>query len=145
MGLTDKGYIRRTYDDILKDKIERAKELFGENIDTSDLSVLGKFLRINAYDQAMAEEEIEAVYYARFPNTASGQSLDRLAAFVGISRNPATPAVYSVRVHGDAEYRHRDGAYLPDRAGVHHRRRRHLPDRGKLHRGRNDRQSEQRP
>lgn len=104
MGLTDKGYIRRTYDDILKDKIERAKELFGEDIDTSDLSVLGKFLRINAYDQAMAEEEIEAVYYARFPNTASGQSLDRLAAFVGISRNPATPAVYSVRVHGDAEY-----------------------------------------
>ncbi len=104
MGLTDKGYIRRTYDDILKDKIERAKELFGEDIDTSDLSVLGKFLRINAYDQAMAEEEIEAVYYARFPNTASGQSLDRLAAFAGISRNPATPAVYSVQVHGDAEY-----------------------------------------
>lgn len=104
MGLTDKGYIRRTYDDILNDKIERAKELFGEDIDTSELSVLGKYLRINAYDQAIAEEEIEAVYYARFPNTASGQSLDRLAAFVGIARNPATPAIYSVQVQGEADY-----------------------------------------
>lgn len=104
MGLTDKGYIRRTYYDILNDKIQRAKELLGEDIDTSELSVLGKYLRINAYDQAIAEEEIEAVYYARFPNTASGQSLDRLTAFVGIARNPATRAVYSVRVHGDAGY-----------------------------------------
>lgn len=102
MGLTTKGYVRRNYDEILTDKINRAKELFGEDIDTSDLTPLGKFIRINAYDQAIAEEEIEAVYYARFPNTATGQSLDRLMAFVGISRNPATAAVYRVKVTGTA-------------------------------------------
>ena len=102
MGLTQFGYQRRTYDDILNDKIKRAKELFGENIDTSDQGALGKFLRINAYDQAMLEETLEAVYYARFPNTASGTSLDRLLVFGGISRNPATEARYSVRVHGTA-------------------------------------------
>lgn len=100
MGLTDKGYVRRTYDDILNDKIQRAKELFGEDIDTSDLTPLGKFIRINAYDQAIAEEEIEQVYFARFPNTASGQSLDRLLIFAGISRNPATSSIYSVTVQG---------------------------------------------
>ena len=77
------GYVRRSYDDILSDKIQRAKELFGEDIDTSDLTPLGKFIRINAYDQALAEEEIEAVYYARFPDTASGQNLDRLLVFGG--------------------------------------------------------------
>lgn len=104
MGLTAEGYIRRTYEDILNDKIRRAKELFGEDIDTSDLTPLGKFIRINAYDQAIAEEEIEAVYYARFPNTATGQSLDRLMPFAGISRNPATPSVYSVRIQGAAGY-----------------------------------------
>ena len=102
MGLTEFGYIRRTYDDILTDKIQRAKELFGEDIDTSDLTPLGKFIRINAYDQAKTEEEIEAVYYARFPNTATGQSLDRLLVFGGISRNPATYASYIVRVLGTA-------------------------------------------
>ena len=104
MGLTDAGYIRRTYDDILKDKIQRAKELFGEDIDTSDLTPLGKFIRINAYDQALAEEEIEAVYYARFPDSASGQSLDRLLVFAGLTRNPAEAACYSVKVTGTAGY-----------------------------------------
>lgn len=104
MGLTDLGYIRRTYDDILNDKIRRAKEFFGEDIDTSDLTPLGKFIRINAYDQALLEEELEQVYYARFPNTATGQSLDRLMAFVGIVRNPAGEAQYSVKVTGDAGY-----------------------------------------
>lgn len=104
MGLTDSGFVRRTYDEILNDKIQRAKELFGEDIDTSDLTPLGKYLRINAYDQAIAEEEIEAVYYARFPNTASGQSLDRLLVFGGISRNPATAATFAVNVQGTAGY-----------------------------------------
>lgn len=102
MGLTKFGYQRRTYDDILNDKIKHAKELFGENIDTSDQGALGKFLCVNAYDQAMLEEALEAVYYARFPNTATGTSLDRLLVFGGISRNPATEARYSVRVHGTA-------------------------------------------
>lgn len=99
--LTENGYTRRTYDDILADKIQRAKELFGEDIDTSDLTPLGKYIRINAYDQAIAEEEIEAVYYARFPNTASGTSLDRLCPFVGISRNPAEAACYTVKFTGE--------------------------------------------
>lgn len=104
MGLTATGYVRRTYDDVLNDKIQKAKELFGEDIDTSDLTPLGKFIRINAYDQALAEEEIEQVYYSRFPNTATGQSLDRLLVFGGISRTQATAASYRVEVQGTAGY-----------------------------------------
>ena len=104
MGLTASGFVRLTYDDILNKKIQRAKELFGENIDTSDLTPLGKFIRINAYDQAQAEEEIEAVYYSRFPNTATGQSLDRLLPFGGLTRNHATFAAYNVEVRGAAGY-----------------------------------------
>ena len=104
MGLTNVGYVRRTYQDILGDKIQRAKELFGEDIETSELTPLGKFIRINAYDQAIAEEELEQVYYSRFPNTANGQSLDRLLVFAGLSRNPAEAACYSVKVTGVAGY-----------------------------------------
>lgn len=100
--LTETGYVRRTFDEILQDKIATAKELFGEDIDTSETSVLGKFLRINAYDQEMAEEEAEGIYYARFPNTATGTSLDRLCVFVGITRNPATASQYTVTVTGTA-------------------------------------------
>lgn len=101
MGLTEQGFLRRTYDDILNDKIKRAIELFGNDIDTSELTPLGKFIRITAYDQSIAEEEIEALYYSIFPDTATGVSLDRLCTFVGISREQATPARYKIEVTGE--------------------------------------------
>ena len=102
MPLTELGFQRRTFDEILSAKIQKARELFGENIDTSELTPLGKFLRINAYDQAITEEEAENVYYSIFPQTATGQSLDRLCWTVGLIRNPATSAEYTVRVTGTA-------------------------------------------
>ena len=105
--LNESGYKRRTYDEIVEGKIQRAKELFGDDIETDETTALGKFIRINAYDQAMAEEEAEAIYYARFPNTATGVSLDRLCTFVGISRNSAEYSQYRVKAKGTA------GAVIP--------------------------------
>ncbi len=105
--LNELGYKRKTYDEIIEGKIKRAKELFGEDIETDETTALGKFIRINAYDQAMAEEEAEAIYYARFPNTATGVSLDRLCVFVGIIRNSAEHSQYKIKVKGTA------GAVIP--------------------------------
>ena len=102
MSLTETGFKRRTFDEILNDKIAKAKELFGEDIETSELTPLGKYIRINAYDQALTEEEAEQIYYSIFPNTASGTSLDRLCVFAGISRNAATAAKYAVEFTGKA-------------------------------------------
>lgn len=104
MPLTAKGFERLGYNDIVNKKIQKAKELFGEDIDTSELTPLGKFIRINAYDLAEAEEEAEYIYYSIFPNTARGVSLDRLCAFVGITRNPATAAEHKVKVTGTSGY-----------------------------------------
>lgn len=103
MGLTSTGYLRRTYDEILNDKITKCEELFGADINTDENTPLGKFIRINAYDQSLIEEEAEAIYYSIFPNTASGTSLDRLCVFVGITRNPATFAQYKVKITGVAD------------------------------------------
>ena len=103
MPLDSMGFKRRTFDEILTAKIQKAKELFGEDIDTSELTPLGKFLRINAYDQSLTEEEAENIYYSIFPSTAIGQSLDRLCWTVGITRNPATPSEYTVTVFGEPD------------------------------------------
>ena len=100
--LDEKGYTRPKYDEILETKIQTAKELFGEDIETSEQTPLGKFIRIGARDLAKAYEDIEATYYARFPNTATGVSLDRLCVFAGISRNPATYAEHKIKVYGEA-------------------------------------------
>ena len=100
MGLTSLGYRRRTLEEILQAKIEKAKELFGEDINTEENTALGKYIRINAYDQYVVEELAEQIYYSIFPQTATGQSLDRLIWSVGMSRNVAVPSKYKVNVTG---------------------------------------------
>lgn len=101
MGITETGYYRTTYEDILSDLTAKAQELFGEDIDVSELTPLGKLLNIMAYVRAKDHELAELIYYSRFPNTASGISLDRLCPFLGLTRNTATPARYTVTVTGE--------------------------------------------
>ena len=76
--LTETGFYRPTYEELLEAQEMRAKELFGNDIDTSDLSVLGKYIRINVTDIDELYQTLEGVYNARFPNTSSGVSLERL-------------------------------------------------------------------
>lgn len=107
MVLTEKGFSRPTLDDLLNRQTERAKQLFGEDIDTSGQSVLGKFIRIGVYDLAECYELLEDIYYARFPNSARGQSLDRLCTFAGVVRDSATAAKLKVIFYGNT------GAVVP--------------------------------
>ena len=102
MPLTEQGFKRLTFSEILANQIDRAKLLFGDDIDTSEQTPLGKYIRINTYDLAEMYEALEGVYYARFPNTASGVSLDRLCVFAGISRNAATYSEHTIKIIGTA-------------------------------------------
>ena len=63
---------------------------------------MGKYIRINVADLDTLYQTLEGVYYARFPNTASGVSLDRLCPFAGITRNAATYARHKVTLTGTA-------------------------------------------
>ena len=102
MGLTNLGYRRRTLEEIVQAKIDKAKELFGEDINTDENTALGKYIRIGAYDQFTVEEIAEQIYYSIFPQTATGQSLDRLVWSVGMTRNAAIPARFKVKAIGTA-------------------------------------------
>ncbi len=106
-AITENGFVRPTYAQLLAGQQQRAKELFGSDIDTGELSVLGKFIRITVYDLAMLYEELEEVYFARFPGYAKGVQLDRLTPFAGVHRSPAVAAAFLVRFTGEA------GAALP--------------------------------
>lgn len=102
MALTERGFERPTYNEILEAQINRAKTLFGDTIDTSELSTLGKYIRINVADLDTLYQVLEGVYYARFPNTATGVNLDRLCPFAGITRKPASYATHKIRITGVA-------------------------------------------
>lgn len=103
MPLTVNGFERLTYDEILENQIVRAKELFGDDIDTSESSTFGKMLRLFCLDAADNQELSELVYLSAFPATSSGVSLDRLVAVVGLTRNPATYSEQEVEISGTAD------------------------------------------
>lgn len=94
------GFHRPTYNELLAEQEARAKQLFGDDVDTSQYTALGKYIRLNVYDYAKVYELAELIYYARFPNYATGQSLDRLCPFASITRNPATAARHVVEFYG---------------------------------------------
>lgn len=96
MPLTEHGFRKYTYAEILEQQNIRAKDLFGDDIDTSEKSVLGKYIRLNTSDFAQLEDSLEQVYLSRYIDTASGISLDRLTPFAGITRNGAKRALILV-------------------------------------------------
>ena len=100
MALTEKGFIRPSFTDIYKAQVQRAKALFGAEVDMSEQTPLGKYTVLNCESIDELWQTLELVYYSRFPDSAFGQSLDRLSTFAGIRRNPATHAIHRVILTG---------------------------------------------
>ena len=70
------------------------------------------------YDYARLYELAEKIYWARFPNFATGVQLDRLTPFANISRNPATVARHIVEFYGIAGKTVEQGSLVATGDGV---------------------------
>lgn len=101
-GVTDTGFVLKDYDTILADLQAEARVRLGEDIDLSDESPLGEFLKVIAYEFQGMWEQLENTYYAGFLNSATGQSLDRVVALVGVERRAATYATGTIRFSASA-------------------------------------------
>ena len=99
-GLTPKGFRRKLYNDCLNDRIDRARRVFGVNIDTSETSFLGKLIRNISRDEAYLWELAESVYLSPFVNSAEGSSLDNVGQYLTITRRPATASKGIVTIYG---------------------------------------------
>ena len=106
-GVTKYGFRRKLYSEALQERITRAKRVFGVNIDTSETSFLGKFIRNAAWDEAILWEEIEKVYFSAYVNYAEGSDLDSVGQYLTITRRPA------VRAKGVVNFVGRDGTLIP--------------------------------
>lgn len=116
--LTEKGFQRPSYQELLTAQTELAKSLFGEDIDMSETTFFGKLNRLQIYLLAKTYEELETTYYSRFPNTADGISLDRLMVFAGISRNSALAARHNVVFTGTPNYTIQAGTLVKTETNV---------------------------
>lgn len=117
-GLTEEGFYRPTYDEILASKITTAKELFGENICTDNNTALGKFIRLETVYDAKQFEEMEKIYYSVSPVTATGVSLDRAVSFARMTRNTAVAAVHKIRIYGTVNHTLGKGTLVRSQSGV---------------------------
>lgn len=80
------GFKRRRFQDLFDEIEDKAKEAFGENINTSERSPLGIILRLFAWFLAMIWGTAEDVYNSGYKNTAQGNNLDRLGPYSGVTR-----------------------------------------------------------
>lgn len=106
-GLTDRGFRRPTYAEIL-DAIEfKARELFGSKANLTVRSPLGIFLRIFAWALNLLFATIEDVYNSRFIDTAIGTSLINLGKAIGLRLLTAQKSVGYLQITGT------DGTTVP--------------------------------
>lgn len=85
-GVTNTGFIIKPFQDILRDKGARAREMFGEDVDLLSTSALRKILDITSAEDQELWKRMEQLYYSNFISTASGDALDLLGDDVGFSR-----------------------------------------------------------
>lgn len=74
--LTSEGFKRKRYVDFFEEMSEVARELWGDDVNLSERSPVGKFTSLIAYARAEDNELAEEVYNSRFVDTSEGVSLE---------------------------------------------------------------------
>jgi uncharacterized phage protein gp47/JayE len=86
------GLLVPSYDETRQNVIDKAKIVFGDDIDTSETSVIGRLISVIALVSDDLLQALQGVYDASNPDNAQGVYLDNLAALRGFTRRPAQAA-----------------------------------------------------
>lgn len=99
-GITEYGYNRKTYDDLIEEAQNRAKNLFDPNIQLSENSFFGLLLQCYIFFQDALWQELENTYNSAYIDTAVGVQLDGLVKYANIQRKQSTKATGVVTFTG---------------------------------------------
>lgn len=94
--LTALGFERKRYADFVLEMQEQAKALFGADINLSDDSPMGQWIKLQAFQHAESNELAEAVWLSSHIDTAEGVALDYQVKKYGMSRTQSKAATGSV-------------------------------------------------
>ena len=100
-GLTPGGFIRKPRSVIVSEMEAEARARFGETVNLTERSPLGLFIGTVATSIDDVWKLSESVYYSAYVDTATGESLDRVGAYIGIVRRAAVAATGEITVSGD--------------------------------------------
>ncbi|WP_214810939.1 baseplate J/gp47 family protein [Exiguobacterium sp. s127] len=104
MGLDANGFKKKNYSDIYDEMEVKARELFGDDINTSERSPLGILIRLFAWFHSKGWELAEKVYNSAFVSKAEGVQLDYLTPLYNTKRNPEQAAVVSLAFTGTPNF-----------------------------------------
>lgn len=85
-GVTDTGFVLKTFPEIMEDKLARLREMFGAEVDLAPTSPLRKLAEITSFEDQELWKAAERQYYAGSISTASGPDLDLLGEEIGLTR-----------------------------------------------------------
>lgn len=117
-GLTDAGFRRPTYAELLDALEHKARELFGAEANLTVRSPLGVFLRIYAWALNLLFSTIEDVYNSRFIDTAVGHSLYNLGRAIGLRLLGAQKSVGYLTFSGESGVEVPEGYLAETIAGI---------------------------
>jgi len=106
-GLTDAGFELKRLEDILSESRINAVPIFndllqvGDVVDTSDSSTIGRLINLFAPAYTETWEQLQLLYSAFDPNTATGIALDNVVQYGGLSRDGASLSLVTGLFNGD--------------------------------------------
>lgn len=104
MGLDKNGFKRKNYAEIYAETEVKAREFWGDDINTSERSAIGIFLRLFAWGLAKVWELAEKVYNSGFITKAEGVQMDYLTPLYNTKRNREQAATVTLAFTGAANY-----------------------------------------
>lgn len=104
MPLDNTGFSVPSYPQLLDQMTTKAKQLFGDDVQTDANSVLGMWIRTICWLQVTMYQDVQDTYLSNFIDQASGTSLDQLGNNYSVARSPATAATVSLQFTGTPGY-----------------------------------------
>lgn len=117
--LDENGFSKKTYSDLLSEMEAKAKELFGEDVNTKAYTPLGIILRIFAWFLSIVWDDIERVYNSRFIKKAEGVILDYHGGNQNLQREPATNSYTTLQFSGAPGYQIETGREFSTKSGIY--------------------------
>jgi hypothetical protein len=89
-GVTGKGFVVKPFEIILKEEQEDFRAAFGNDIDLSDTSIEGVYIKNQALKRAQIWEQLGKLYAIGDVDDSFGVYLDRLVNFINVERLKAS-------------------------------------------------------
>jgi uncharacterized phage protein gp47/JayE len=116
--LDQNGFQKKSYADLVSDMQDKARELWGEDVNVSQKSFLGVLIILFAWFLSIAWEVAENVYNAGFVTKSEGVQLDRLSTLMGTSRIAAASSYVTLSITGQPNYVVEEGTVFQTDDGI---------------------------